>query len=105
MVSSSQPWSQAEDPLRDGHAGHGLRPPSVEGQVGDHLDELLLGCAALLGKAEVEYELVDVPARRQRRDGHEAALLRRQLGARPDLSEQDVVGEATSAGAKSPSIL
>jgi len=85
----------AEDLLGDGHGGHGLRPACIEGQVGDRLDKLLLDGAILLGQAEVEQELLGAPTRGQRRDGHEAALLRRQLGAVPDLAEQDVVGEAS----------
>ncbi len=53
--------------------------------MGDRLDELLLGGAVLPGQTEVEHELLGAPARRQGGNGHEAALLRQQLRARPDL--------------------
>src|SRR5947208_169545 len=83
-----------EDLLGDGHGGHGLGPSRVEGQVGDGFDQLLLGRAVAFREAEVVDELYGVPARGQARDGDEAAFLRRQLCALPDLTEQDVIGEA-----------
>src|SRR4051812_22976313 len=52
----------AEYLLGDGHRAHGLRPAGVEGQVGDRLDELFRGGAVLLRQAEVEDQLLGVPA-------------------------------------------
>jgi hypothetical protein len=68
VVAGSNPdgWSAAaKDLLGDGHRGHRLRPPGVEGQVRDHLDELGFAGAVLLGETEVVAELLGVPARRQ----------------------------------------
>src|SRR6266704_6884019 len=88
----------AQDLLGHGHRGHGFGPPGVEGQVRDRFDEFGLGGAVLLGQTEVVGELFGVPARGQRRYRDQAALLRRQLGALPDLSEQDIVGVAHECG-------
>jgi len=66
--------------------------------VRDRFDEFLLGRAVLLGQPEVVDELFGVPARGQGRHGEEAALFRRQPGTRPDLSEQDILGEAHEGG-------
>src|SRR3954470_2760556 len=88
----------AEYPLGDGHRTHGLRPAGVEGQVGDRLDELFLRGAVLLGQAQVEDQLLGVPAGGQGGDRDQAALLRRQLRARPRLAEEHVVGEVHQRG-------
>src|SRR3954463_13912736 len=80
----------AEDPLGDGHGGHGLGPAGVEGEMGDGFDELVLGGAVLPGEVEVERELVGVAERGEGGDGDEAALLRCQLGALPHVAEEDV---------------
>src|SRR5256885_16261682 len=64
----------AEDALGDGHGGHGLGPPGVEGEMGDGFDELVFAVAVLLGEVEVEHELVGVAERGERGDGHETAL-------------------------------
>src|SRR2546421_13115195 len=77
-----------EDFLRHRHRGHGLRPPRIERQVGDRLDQLLLARAVLLGTVEVVDELLCAAAGDQARDRHEAAVLRGQLLALPDLSEE-----------------
>ena len=45
-----------------------LRPPGIEGQVGDGLDELLFADAVVLGVLQVEGELLGVAAGGQRRD-------------------------------------
>src|SRR5689334_12434225 len=71
--------------LGDRHRGHGLRPASIEGQVGDGFDEFLLAGAVLPGQAEVVDELFGVPVGHEARDGDEAAVLRREFLARPDL--------------------
>src|SRR5437868_2060366 len=92
----------AEDPLGDGHGGHGLGPAGVESEMGDGFDELFFAVAVLLGEVEVEHELVGVAYRGERDDGREAALLRRQLGALPDVSEQDVVGVTDESGCEVP---
>src|SRR6266567_1254219 len=95
--SAPHGWSAgAEDLLGDGHRGHRLRPAGIEGQVGDGLDELLLGGAVVLGVLQMEGELLGVAAGSQRRDGDQTAVAWRQLRALPRLTEQDVVGEAQS---------
>ena len=55
-------------------------------------DELLLGVAVLEGRVEVEHGLLDVFEGRQSGDGDEAALLRCQCHALPDVAEHDVAG-------------
>src|SRR4051794_19780737 len=65
----------AENPLGDGHGGHGLGPAGVEGEGGDRLDGLVFRVAVLLGEVEVEHELVGVAERGERGDGDEASLL------------------------------
>src|SRR3954466_458613 len=87
-----------EDAPGDGHRGHGLRPAGVEGEMGDGFDELVFAVAVLLGEVEVVHELVGVAEGGERGDGHETALLGRQLGALPDLAEQHVVGEVNESG-------
>src|SRR5437763_4316023 len=61
----------AEDPLGDGHGGHGPGPAGVEGEVGDGFDELVFGVAVLLGEVDVEHELVGVAERSEGGDGDE----------------------------------
>src|SRR3954447_1309241 len=56
------------------HHGHGLGPASVEGEVGDGLDELLLGDAVLLGEGEVKVQLLDVAAGDEGGAGDEAPV-------------------------------
>src|SRR3954464_9031470 len=88
----------AKDALRDGHRGEGLRPAGVEGQVGDRLDQLLLGDAVVLCVLQVERELLGVAAGGQRGDGDEAAVARRQLRALPRVAEECVIGEVDESG-------
>src|SRR3954452_23485404 len=87
-----------EDLLGHGHRAHRLRPARVERQVGDRLDQLLLGRAVVLRELPVEGELLGVPAGGQRGDRDEAAFLRRQLRALPRLTEEHVVGEVHQRG-------
>jgi hypothetical protein len=91
-----------EDLLGHAHDGHGFRPTRVEGQVGDHFDELLLARFASLGEAKVMAELLGVSTSGQARDGDQAAFLWGQLATRPDLPEQDVVGEAEEGRGEVP---
>jgi len=51
-----------------------LGPASVEGEVGDGLDELLLGDAVLLGEGEVKVQLLDVAAGDEGGAGDEAPV-------------------------------
>src|SRR3954471_15231942 len=90
--------SGREDLLGDGDGGHGLGPAGVEGQVGDGLDELGLGHAVVAGAAEVEAQLVGVTACHQHGDSDEAAVAGGELGAVPDVLEQDVVGDLGELG-------
>jgi len=48
--------------------------------MGDRFDKFCLAVAVLLSVVEAEHELVDVPARGERSDGDEAALLARLIG-------------------------
>src|SRR3954471_12423163 len=81
-------WSGApEDLLGDGHRGEGLRPAGIERQVGDRLDQLLLGEAVVLRVLQVEGQLLGVAARGQRRDRDQAAVTGRQLRALPRVAE------------------
>ena len=66
--------------------------------MGDRLDEFVLGDAVLDGAAEVEAQLLGVALRGQDRDGDEAAVAGGQLGAVPDVVEEDVVGELGHLG-------
>src|SRR3954470_22221160 len=66
--------------------------------MGDGFDELVFAVAVLLREVEMEHELVGVAERGERGDGHETALLGRQFGALPHLTEQHVVGEANEGG-------
>src|SRR3954447_8344233 len=77
----------AEDLLGDGHRAHRLRPARVERQVGDRLDQLVLGRAVVLRELQVVGELLSVPAGGERRDRDEAAVARRQLRALPRVAE------------------
>jgi hypothetical protein len=55
-------------------------------QVGDRLDQLLLGRAVVLRVLKMGGQLVGVAAGGQRGDGDQAALLRRQLRPFPDVT-------------------
>src|SRR4051794_23920605 len=79
-----------EDLLGDGHRGEGLRPAGVEREVGDRLDQLLLGRAVVLRVLQVEGQLLGVAAGEQRGDGDQAAVPRGELRAFPDLAEEHV---------------
>src|SRR3954447_8797793 len=91
--------------LGDGHRGEGLGPARVEGQVCDGLDEFGLGEAVLLGQGEVVAELFGVPAGGEGRDREQAAFLRGELGAGPDLAEQDVVRQTHQLGGELAELL
>src|SRR5215204_2031159 len=87
-----------EDFLRDPDGKHRPRPPGVEGQVGDDLDEIGLREAVLPGPVQVARELLRVSAGGERGDGDKAAIARRELLARPHVPEQDVVCELHELG-------
>ena len=53
----------------------------------DCFDQFRFGGAVLSCVVEVEHELFGVAARGETGDGSQAAFLRGQFGARPDLSE------------------
>src|SRR4051794_1285027 len=52
----------AEDLLGHAHRGEGLRPAGVEGEVGDRLDQLLLGHPVVLRELQVEGQLLGIAA-------------------------------------------
>jgi hypothetical protein len=66
--------------------------------MGDGFDELAFAVAVLLREREVEHELVGVPARGEGNDGDEAALLGRELGPLPDVTEENIVGVPHEGG-------
>jgi hypothetical protein len=70
--------------------------------VDDHFLKLALGQAVVLGAGEVALELLHVASADERCDGDQAAISFGQLGAFPDVAEQDIVGEGNQLGAKSP---
>jgi hypothetical protein len=59
----------AEHPLRHGDGGHRSRPPRVEGEVNDRLDEFGLGQPVLLGESQVADELFGAAVGHQGGDG------------------------------------
>src|SRR6185437_14091586 len=72
--------------LRQG--GHSGRPAGVEGQVGEGLDEFVLGEAVGQGPAQVTGELVGPVRCGQDGDGDQAAVAGGQAGTLPDVPEQ-----------------
>jgi hypothetical protein len=77
----------AKDLFGDCHGGHCLGPAGVEGEVGDGLDQLGLGRPVVFGQSEVEDELVGVAVGDEGRDGDEAAVAGREVGAFPYVAE------------------
>lgn len=54
------PLIRLEYAFGDGHRGHCLRPARVECQLGDRLDELLLGHAVIARERNMEVELLGI---------------------------------------------
>lgn len=68
----------------------------------DHLFQLPLRHAVGLGDAQMSTQLLGAAVGDQRRAGDQTAIPRDQLGPGPNVTEQNVVGDSTSFGAKSP---
>src|SRR5215471_19470625 len=69
------------------------RPTDVEREVGDGLDELLLGDAVFDRLREVELHLLGLAGRDESGAGDEASVPLRELRPLPDVAEQDAVGD------------
>src|SRR5438309_6017602 len=72
---------------------HRARPPGVEREVGDELDELFLRHAVLDRSGEVEVHLLCLAGRDERRAGDQAAVALRELRPLPDVAEQHLLGD------------
>src|SRR4051812_40632696 len=87
-----------EHALGNGCCGHGLGPAGVEGEVDDGLDQLGLAQAVLLGQAQVADELLSAAGGHKRGDRDQGPVTASELGTRPDVTEQNIVGELSELG-------
>src|SRR3954465_764262 len=92
-ASSASCGSSFEQLLRFRPRRHRVRPAGIEGEVGDELDEFLLGHAVLDGAGEVEAHLLGLARGNERRAGDQAPVAFRELRALPDVAEQHLLGD------------
>ena len=92
-----------DDRLELRQGGHAGRPAGVEGQVGEGLDEFVLGEAVGQGPAQVTGELVGPVRCGQDGDGDQAAVARERPGRFQTSPNRTSSVSWTILGAKSPS--
>src|SRR5215510_15102326 len=79
--------------LGDEGRRHRRRPAGIEGEMGDHLAEFVLGEAVVERPLQMADELLFTAERDQGRAGDQAAVSLREAWPLPNLAEQHALAE------------